>query len=75
MKRTLQNSDAALSNKHHKMNENAPLDIGLIADDNCDKIKFNDAKNGLERIPLQRSSVSKKLVIKNFGIHSVLVII
>ena len=50
------------------MNDNASLEFGM-AGENCDKIKFGDNKNGLDRTSLQKSNVSKKLIIKNFGLY------
>lgn len=53
--------------QHHKQQQNKRSTTNTTLD-NGDKIKFLENKNGLERsTQIQRNTVAKKLVIKNFG--------
>lgn len=67
MKRKFENSDVNVANKLKKMDENTPIDVDNNQQDNSDKIKYVDNKNGLDRTTIQKSHVVRKLVIKNFG--------
>lgn len=75
MKRTHEedtNWDKNSGSKHRKMNNNVTLTVDHKPLDNCEKhLRYIDSKIGNDKIPLQKTNVSKKLVIKNFGLYSV----
>lgn len=74
MKRTHEedtNWDTNSGSKHRKMN-NVTLTVDPKPLDNGEKhLRYIDSKIGNDKIPLQKTNVSKKLVIKNFGLYSV----
>lgn len=63
MKRIWETPEFNSENKRLKMNDSMSFQT-----ENCENLTFTNKRNNVDQTSLQKTNVSRKLVIKNFGL-------